>query len=107
LSPTTTGSSTTAGAGGSPCGPPDGGTPCGPPDGGQGARAEDLADLAAVRKELRVALDLSKYEKGSLGHKASLRRSDEIRGFTYVGDELVVTHWLWAGNLWIADNPFP
>jgi hypothetical protein len=33
--------------------------------------------------------------------------SDEIRGFTYVGDELVVTHRLWAGNLWIADNPFP
>jgi hypothetical protein len=40
-------------------------------------RAEDLADLAAVGKELRVALDLSKYEEGSLGHKASLRRADD------------------------------
>jgi hypothetical protein len=36
----------------------------------------ELEGLASVGRELRVALDLSRYEEGSLGHKASLDRAD-------------------------------
>jgi hypothetical protein len=61
----------------------------------QGARAEDLADLAAVGKELRVALDLSKYEEGSLGAKACMDRADRALDMLeklVAGDLLELVH---------------
>jgi hypothetical protein len=43
----------------------------------QGAGGEALEQLEAVGKELRTALDLSKYEEGSLGAKACLERAEK------------------------------
>jgi Tol biopolymer transport system component len=53
--------------------------------------------MIAVEIEIAKGTVLTRYDAGS----------DEIAGLAYVGDEIVVSHRLWAGNLWIGDHPFP
>jgi hypothetical protein len=40
------------------------------------AAGGDVDGLLPVGKELRVALDLAKYEEGSLGHRAAIDRAE-------------------------------
>ena len=53
--------------------------------------------IGAVEVNVAGGAVVTRYDAGS----------DQITGVTYLGEEILLSRTLWAGNLWIADNPFP
>jgi hypothetical protein len=63
-----------------------------------GRRAVVLeGSMSVIEVDVDKGTVLGRYDSGS----------DDISGLAYVGDEILVTYRLWAGNLWIGDDPFP
>jgi dipeptidyl aminopeptidase/acylaminoacyl peptidase len=65
------------------------------PDGRRAAVLDGWTAL--VELDMKSGKVLSRYDAGN----------EEVAGLTYAGDELVLAHRIWGGNLWIADDPFP